>query len=90
MDIKQEEKLDKLIELITETVAVRQIDKEYREVHSEEHRYLRAMIKRQEANAEFKRSIAQKVISGGVWACIVSVFFAVVFTVKSYFTGTLQ
>ncbi len=90
MNDQQEEKLDRLLDLIKETVVEKKTDKEYREAHSEEHRYLRAMIKRQEANAEFKRSVAQKVISGGVWACIVSIFFASVFTIKSYLNGTIQ
>lgn len=84
-----EDKLDELLLLVRETLTVKKEDKEYREKHAEEHRFLRALIEERQASTAFKRAIAQKVISGGVWAIVVGIVGAILFTVKAWLTGKI-
>lgn len=80
----QEDRIERLIELVEATLIDRQVDKEYREIHAEEHRFLRVLMKESEARTAFWISVANKVVSGGVWALIVGVFGAILFSAKYY------
>lgn len=84
-----EERMDKLLVLVEETLIQKKEDKEYRERHRDEHTFLRTLIEEHEANAQFKRALIQKIISGGVWALIVALGGAVMFSVKAWLLGKI-
>lgn len=84
MDTKVEDKLDRLILLIEETLVVRKEDKEYRERHSEEHRFLRVLIEEREYSNQFRRELIKKITTGGIWALIVAIGSSLAFTIKQW------
>lgn len=92
MDNNQEvvdQKLDRLLLLIEETLVEKQKDKEYREQHAEEHRFLRTLIEEKEVNTKFKRALLQNLANAGMWALIVATGSAITFTVKAWLTGKM-
>lgn len=80
----REEKIDKLIELVELTLIEKKEDKTYRETHAEEHRFLRQLISKSEADAELKRIVSTRIISGGIWALIVGLGSLIWFSLKTY------
>ena len=87
MDNTIEEKLDRLLTLIEETLVVRKEDKEYRQKHAEEHSFLRTLIEDAEYSKQFKRELTKKLVSGGIWALIVAIGSSLAFTIKHWITG---
>lgn len=83
----QEDKLDKLLELVEKTIIEKEKDKQYRELHTEEHRFLRTLIAAQEAKIEMRREILKKVIAGGVWGVMIAVMASLGFTAKAWVLG---
>jgi hypothetical protein len=79
----QDERVERLIHL-AETII--KGCRESNEGHQEEHRWIRAEMLAAEAKASFWMSVANKVVSGGVWAIMVGMFSAVVFTLHSFFS----
>ena len=84
MDSIVEAKLDRLLTLIEETLVVRKEDKEYREKHSEEHRFLRTLIEESEYSKQFKRELVKKITTGGLWALIVAIGSSIIFSIKQW------
>lgn len=73
------EKLDTLIELL-QRISKDQID--HGAQHSIEHEYLRIIIKREEARRVFWTSVANRVVSGGLWSLVVAITGAMLFSIK--------
>lgn len=82
----EEEKLNEVISLLSNLIA---LQKQGAERHEEEHEYLRVLIEEHKTRKETWLSIQRRVVSGTVWAATVAVFSAIIFTAKNYFTGGL-
>ena len=85
----KEKYLDKLIVLVEKTLIEKESDKNYREKHSEEHRFLRTLIRESELKAERNRLLVQRLLNGGAWAVVVAVFTSLWFTIKSLILGKI-
>jgi hypothetical protein len=81
---KIEVRLDRLFTLLEETLLVRKEDKEYRERHSEEHRFLRSLIEEHEYSTQFKRELVKKITAGGLWALIIAISSSIMFSIKQW------
>lgn len=87
MPTNTDKKLDELLELVRQAITIKEEDKTYREKHAAEHRFLRTLIEEREASVQFKRAVAQKVITGGIWALIVALGSAAIFSAKAWILG---
>ena len=83
----QEEWIDKLIELVEQSIVVKKEDREYRDRHAEEHRFLRALIKKAEAEADDLRAIKARIVGGSIWAIVLVIVGSLVFTAKAHLLG---
>ena len=81
MSDKTEEKLERLIQLIESVMVAK---KEDWAMHQEQHKWIEKQMKAAESREEFWSSVANKVISGGIWAGIVGLSTVLGYALKTY------
>lgn len=77
----------KLEEVITLLKTMAEDRADFGRIHREEHEYLRVLIEEHQLRKETWLSIQRRVASGTIWALLVAIFSAIIFTVKSYFSS---
>ena len=82
-------KLDKAIALLEQYIEELERNKDYQTQHAKEHEFLRKIMEEYDRRIEFWQSVNKKVVSGAIWSLLVAIATAVLFSAKSYFTGSI-